>query len=313
MNERRENRAPRKRLRAGDPSLKIAVHPLFWVCGIYFCLTGELLVFLLLTLSALEHECAHAFAAARRGYVLNRVVLMPYGAVVRGDIGGISLRDELAVAAAGPLASGATALLFVALWWLFPESYAFTDAAVYACASLALVNLLPALPLDGGRMLFCALTHFCGRKRAWGVCRMLSLLVFLSTVAGFVLTCFVEPDQSLLFFAVFLGMGCLQGEKYGYERIRFSLAADLSRGLEEKRVAVSESFTARKLIPLLQRDKYLVLDVFSAEETCIASVRQETLCAWLESAELEDTVGEFLRNKNKSKNSPTGVEKRAKV
>ena len=100
---------------AGEPPLRLAVHPLFWVSGIYFCLTGRLFVFLLLTLSALEHECAHAFAAARRGYALNRVVLMPYGAVVRGDIGGISLRDEIAVAAAGPLVSGATALGFVAL------------------------------------------------------------------------------------------------------------------------------------------------------------------------------------------------------
>ncbi len=290
---------------------EIAVHPLFWVSGIYFCFTGQLFVFFLLTLSALEHECAHAFAAARRGYALNRIVLMPYGAVVRGDIGSISLKDEICVAAAGPLVSGATALGFVALWWLFPETYAFTDTAVYACASLALVNLLPALPLDGGRIAFCAIAHFWGRKRAWLVCRVLSLSLCALLLGGFVLSCFYTVNVSLLFFALFLGTGCLQGDKYGYERIHFDLSADLARGLEERRVAVSEDLTVRKVIPLLRRDKYLVLDVFSGDGKPVAAVRQEELCDWLEKSELEQTLGEFLQNK--AKNRAAGVEKEVKV
>ena len=292
---------------AGEPPLRLAVHPLFWVSGIYFCLTGRLFVFLLLTLSALEHECAHAFAAARRGYALNRVVLMPYGAVVRGDIGGISLRDEIAVAAAGPLVSGATALGFVALWWFFPESYAYTDTAVYACASLALVNLLPALPLDGGRIVFCVAARLLDKKRAWVLCGVLSGLIALAALAAFAVSCFFTPDPNLLFFALFLGTGCLQGGKYGYERIKFSLAADFSRGLEERRVAVSDSFPLRKVIPLLRRDKYLILDIFSRGEKYVASVRQETLCQWLEEGDIGQAIGEFLQNK--AKNLSAGVEK----
>lgn len=279
-----------------NKKIKLAVHPLFWVFGIYFCFTGQLFVFILVTLAALEHECAHAFAAARLGYTLNKIVLMPYGAVVRGDIGSISLKDEIYVALAGPLASGATALGFIALWWLFPETYAFTDSAVFACASLALVNLLPAMPLDGGRVVFCVMAHFFGRKRAWVVCRVLSILLSFLLLAGFVYTLFHGVNVSLLFFALFLGVGCLQGDKYGYERMQFSLFTDLNRGLEERRVAVSRSFPLRKVIPLLRRDKYLILDVFSEAEICIATVRQETLCKWLETGALEDTVSDFLKN-----------------
>ena len=300
-----------ERLKSERGKIRIAVHPLFWMFGIYFCFTGQLFVFCLLTLSALEHECAHAFAAARRGYALDKIVLMPYGAVVRGDIGSISLQDELAVAAAGPLASGATALAFVALWWLFPETYPFTDTAASSCASLALVNLLPAPPLDGGRMLFCTLAHFWDRKRARAVCKVLSFTVCALAAAGFVASCFFTVNLSLLFFAVFLGMGCLEGDKHRYERIRFGLAADLARGLEEKRVAVDENFTVRKAIPLLSRDKYLVLDVFSKEEELIASVRQEELCDWLETGSLEETLGDFLRNG--AKKTAAGVEKRARM
>ncbi|MBQ9081054.1 MAG: hypothetical protein IJY26_00255 [Clostridia bacterium] len=291
--------------------IKLAVHPLFWVFGIYFCFTNQFLVFALLTVSALEHECAHAFAAAKLGYTLNRIVLMPYGAIVKGDIGSISLKDEIFVAAAGPIVSAATALAFVAVWWLFPETYAFTDTAAYACASLAAVNLLPAMPLDGGRISFCLLAHFFGRKRAWVVCRILSFTLCGALFLGFIYTAFHTLNISLLFFALFLGVGCLQGDHYGYERMQFSLAQDLSRGLEERRVAVSHTFPLRKVIPLLRRDKYLVLDVFSSEERYLTSVRQEELCAWLEEGSLEESVGDFL--KNRTKNAKMGVEKAKEV
>lgn len=280
--------------KGGKQKVKIAVHPLFWVFGVYFCLKGELLVFVLITLAALEHECAHAFAGARRGYVLNKIVLMPYGAVVRGDIGGISLKDELFVAAAGPFVSGATALAFVALWWLFPETYAFTDSAAYACASLALVNLIPAHPLDGGRIAFCLFSRFWDRKRAWVVCKTLSLLFCLFLLGGFIYTVAVSAvNVTLLFFALFLGVGCFQGEKYGYERMKFDLSEDLRRGVEERRVAVSENTALQKLIPMLARDKYLILDVFSPSGECVATLRQEEICRLLETEDLQKKLSEI--------------------
>lgn len=278
--------------------MKLAVHPLFWMFGIYFCFTGQLLVFFLITLAALEHECAHAFAGARRGYALNKIVLMPYGAIVKGDIGGISLKDELFVALAGPFASGATALAFVALWWLFPETYAFTDAAAYACASLALVNLIPAHPLDGGRVAFCVFSHFWGRKRAWVACRTLSFLFCALLSGGFVYTVVVRKmNVSLLFFALFLGVGCLQGDKYRYERMKFDLTEDLRRGVEERRMAVSEETVLQKIIPMLSRDKYLILDVFSTEGEYVASLRQEEICKLLESEDLQKKLAEIRKNR----------------
>jgi stage IV sporulation protein FB len=285
-----------KRRKNQRNGVKIAVHPLFWVFGIYFCLKGELFVFLLITLAALEHECAHAFAAAKRGYALQKIVLMPYGAVVRGDIGGISLQDEIFVALAGPLASGFTALGFVALWWLFPEAYPFTDSAAYACASLAVVNLLPAHPLDGGRVLFCILAKFIPKTRAWVACRIISSVFCLLLLAGFVWTVVGgNMNLSLLFFALFLGIGCAEGKKYGYDRLHFDLSANLKRGMEERRVAVAADCPLQKMIPLLSQEKYLVVDVFSPSGEPMAAVRQERLCRWLETEPLQKTLGELVR------------------
>ncbi|MBO7297673.1 MAG: hypothetical protein J6U60_01345, partial [Clostridia bacterium] len=60
---------------------RLTLHPLFIAVGVWYCFTGELFLFLLSCLVALQHECAHAFAAAKLGYKLNKIVLMPYGAV----------------------------------------------------------------------------------------------------------------------------------------------------------------------------------------------------------------------------------------
>lgn len=281
--------------------MKIAVHPLFWVFGIYFCLTSRLFVFLLITLAALEHECAHAFAAAKRGYALRKIVLMPYGAVVKGDIGGISLKDELAVACAGPLVSGVTALGFVALWWLFPDTYPYTDTAAFACASLALVNLIPACPLDGGRVLFCLLSLPFGRRNSGMVCSFLSVACAIGLIVLFLVMGWQGVwNVTLPVFSLFLLTGQLQGERFGYDRIRFDLSADLKRGVEEKRVAVTEEMPLAKVIPYLSRDHFLVLDVFTADGEGVGVLRQTELCRWLEKEELGESLGFLLKKAKKT-------------
>ena len=138
----------------------VRLHPLFWLTGIIYAFTGDLLLFVISCLVALQHECAHAFAAAKRGYALNAIVLMPYGAVIEGDLEGLTFKDEISVALWGPLCNLLTAAFFAAVWWFEPTVYAFTDTAYYSSLSIALVNLLPAYPLDGGRIFKCALARF---------------------------------------------------------------------------------------------------------------------------------------------------------
>ncbi|MBP5242993.1 MAG: hypothetical protein J6Z36_04810, partial [Clostridia bacterium] len=160
--------------------------------------------------------------------------------------------------------------------------------------SLFLVNLIPAHPLDGGRALFCIIAKFWNRRRAWVVCRVLSAVFCLLLIGLFFYTVFHGVNVSLLFFALFLGAGCLESDKYGYERMKFDLTDDFKRGLEERRVAVSAEFTLQKTIPLLRREKYLILDVFDEAGNFMVSVRQEELCRLLEEEELCLSLGEVI-------------------
>ena len=270
----------------GLPTLKF--HPLFLAVGVFYCFTGELLLFLMSCLVAIEHECAHAFAAAKLGYTLNKIVLMPFGAVIDGDLSGISLKDEIYVAVCGPLCNLFTAVFFVAWWWLTPTVYAFTDTACYASLTIALVNLLPAYPLDGGRILRCMLTRALSKnganeskaeKRAERICRVLTLAF---SAGFFILFTFVKPKNlSLLLFGGFLLLGAFGNkERSAYSRMDFSCREALKKGVELKRVAVLDSCPIKAVMGFLSRGSYLVLEVYDESERHLFDLPQNELAVW---------------------------------
>ena len=246
-----------------DKKFRLRIHPLFLAAGLVSAFTGDLLLFLAAALAAAEHECAHAFVARRYGFALDKLVLMPYGAVLSGDIAGIGKKQELAVLVAGPLANAVTALAFVALWWLFPETYPYTEAAASVSFSLFLVNLLPAYPLDGGRILHLLLSPL-GERRANVVCRAVTLLTALGVLAYFIWTCFFDAAWTALVFSVLLVAGAFGGGRYA--RMTFSREKSFARGLEERRVVIAAERTVQDAFRHLREEKYLVLVLFSGGE-----------------------------------------------
>ena len=85
--------------------INLSVHPLFYVFGVYYALTGKIFVFAIYTITAVLHELGHSFVASNAGYRLNKITLMPFGAVVRGDIDGLKFSDEIKIALLSSLSS----------------------------------------------------------------------------------------------------------------------------------------------------------------------------------------------------------------
>ena len=122
------------------------------------------------------HEMAHYIALRGYGLSLTGIQILPFGA--RMQISGTSGRPdvEAPVALAGPLNNfmllGLGLLLGAAGWG---EGYLW-DFFLAVNLALALFNLIPALPLDGGRMLRSYLSEGLGVARAsriladWGIC-----------------------------------------------------------------------------------------------------------------------------------------------
>jgi Zn-dependent protease len=106
-----------------------------------------LLALTLLAITLLAHELAHALVARHLGLRVIDITIWPLGGMARMEgLSGKSSREAM-VAAAGPLAN----LALAAICALVPGSVAYS--AFLMNLILGLGNLVPAFPLDGGRLL----------------------------------------------------------------------------------------------------------------------------------------------------------------
>jgi Zn-dependent protease/CBS domain-containing protein len=108
--------------------------------------------------SVVAHEFAHALVARRLGIPIGGITLFLFGGVATILNEPASASDELRVAIAGPALSVVLAVAFYllsigasAIPWLWGYTLCFFLS--FANASLAIFNLLPAFPSDGGRVL----------------------------------------------------------------------------------------------------------------------------------------------------------------
>jgi Zn-dependent protease/CBS domain-containing protein len=130
-------------------------------------------------LCILLHELGHAVAAQRMQMPVRGITLFLFGGVAEMADEPPSPRKEFLMAVAGPAVSVVLAMTFWALSfagqaldWFLPPVVAFSFLA-YINTAVLLFNLVPAFPLDGGRVLRSALWAVTGnlRKATYRACQ----------------------------------------------------------------------------------------------------------------------------------------------
>ncbi|MBN1356313.1 site-2 protease family protein [bacterium] len=130
--------------------------PVHWVMGIGAAL--------LLFLSILFHEMAHALIARSKGIPIRGITLHVFGGVAEMKQEVDDPKSELKMAAAGPATSIAIGLFFGLLTVLSGSIFlkAMFGYLFYINIVLAVFNLIPGFPLDGGRILRAILWIYTG-------------------------------------------------------------------------------------------------------------------------------------------------------
>lgn len=117
--------------------------------------------------SVLLHEFGHALTARHYGIRTRRIVLWPIGGVAQLEGEPRTPREELHIALAGPAVNFVlAALLFVVVNVAGLPTYGLLSSLMVANVTLGLFNLIPAFPMDGGRVLRAALATRVGGGRA---------------------------------------------------------------------------------------------------------------------------------------------------
>ena len=163
------------------------------------------------------HELGHALAAGRFGVRTKDIILMPIGGIARLERMPKRPHEELIVALAGPAVNVAIAAVllmitmpFVGLSGLLnPTSLSTNLVGKTIGVNLAMIvfNILPAFPMDGGRVLRALLSirieHLRATRTAAAIGQVMAVLVGLGGL-------FVFNNPMLIFIAGFVYLGAAQ-------------------------------------------------------------------------------------------------------
>jgi Zn-dependent protease len=238
---------------SGGESAAAVVAGLAWIAVLFACIV--------------VHELSHCFVARHRGFRVRDIVLLPIGGA--SEIEGLPgpPADELAIAVAGPLASVALAAAFALvglalgarLWPPALFAGSLSTRLMWANLLLAGFNLVPAIPMDGGRVLRALLA------RSHSDLRATVLAVRVGRVVGLVMVLVgLRYDPWLSVIGVFVLLG-------GSGEARAAAVRTATGGLKVADVMVYDpttlevSFPLAVVAPFLEATPGRVVPVVEAE------------------------------------------------
>ncbi len=203
--------------------IPINIHWTFWILILWIGLSGliageptnEVLVDIIFIMAIFAcvvlHELGHALAALRYGIKTSDITLLPIGGVARLKSIPEKPIEELIVAIAGPAVNVVIALVLYAIGarvfvnihaeqWLLRGG--FLDRLLIVNLMLVGFNLLPAFPMDGGRVLRALLAMVMDYGRATAIAaRVGQLMAILFVYLG------LQYNPFLILIALFVWVG----------------------------------------------------------------------------------------------------------
>lgn len=247
---------------------KTKIHPLFWAILGIGGITGLFKEIMMLFVIVLIHEFGHALMAYRFGWRIRRIYLLPFGGMAEmEEYGNRPVKEEILVTICGPLQH----------IWMIAASYMLVLTPIWSEAdhqmflfhniTILLFNLLPVMPLDGGKLVFSLKTLLLPFHKSYQLSIRLSfmLLLVLTYVSLFIVPFHLNLVAILGFLWTHL---YLEWKQRHYHFLRFLLERRRLKSVRElKFVHVSPTLTVANAMKKVHRDKEMVfLFTFDSKE-----------------------------------------------
>ena len=264
---------------------KIKVHPLLSILffiGWYYKILPELFI---IYLSLTFHELSHVIVGMKLGYGIQSIEILPIGERARI----IGLEDalpseDLIISLAGPIVSIFFGLIGLLVLFIFNGIHRdFIEFFFIINFGIGLFNLIPAYPLDGGRILRAILLHYIdisnANRMSIIVSRSIAIIFFILGIIQFLKT---NYNISLLTISSFIWISSFREEK----KLQFSIMRQLvykQRNLKKKRTLEVKNIIALCNTPvscvlkLLRFHKYYRIQVVNEHLESLGVIEEKEL------------------------------------
>lgn len=252
--------------------------------------------------AVLWHEIAHAAVARILGLKVREIELLPFGGVARIDgLSEAGSKTEAVIAAAGPLASLLLAAI-AAPGLASPQWGDMTRFYVETNIALAVFNMLPALPLDGGRIVRAWATVFLSYHQATMLVTAITKAITALMIVLVIFYFFMDGTLylSVVFAAIFLYLAA-QRELKTVRYRTMNLLARKKAALTERGVMPTAHFTAldtapaKEVVGLFGPDHYGIVLILDAACRCKGSLTETEVWEGLPERGIQAQIGEFLK------------------
>jgi stage IV sporulation protein FB len=243
----------------------LKIHPLLLLLALAYFWLGLGLEVLLVMAAVLLHELAHLVTARSLKVAVGEVELLPFGGQAKiEDFTGLEPEKETIIAVTGPACS----LLLAAIFYFLAPYLSIAKAQFFITVNLMLgaFNLLPVLPLDGGRVLRAQLSRWLGYKKATSRAALLGQWVGLALAAWGIYQTFSSlTGINILLAGIILFWAARRESKllsYSFMRYLVNKKGDLARnGHLPAQQYVSKPDTLVKTILQVSSPNYYLLVV----------------------------------------------------
>ena len=252
-------------------------------------------------LSVAAHEAAHALVASAYDLRVDSVELTPFGGVAR--LSGYMEQDpyvEISVALAGPASSFLLAGIATVLWRVGMLQGEAPSMLIDINLLLGAANLIPALPLDGGRVARASLSKRVGYRRATGLVGSIGKALAAGAVMlGTMLALAGRLFPNLIVYGLF-GYMFASSEQKRVAYDSFSLMIRRKQSLAKQGVVRTQDLTAISSISLEQVVRafsarhYSTVTILGADMRPVGTLNETEIVEHILSGRGRETLAEIL-------------------